>query len=58
MDAKDHAIVMNNEDMGKGRTEDYFWPAIVLFTRKEKILTERTDYANGLVLLSLTEFSL
>lgn len=41
MDAKDHAIVMNNEDMGKGRTEDYFWPAIVLFTRKEKNINRK-----------------
>lgn len=58
MDAKDHAKVMYNEGIGKGRTESHFWPATVLFMRKEKILTERTDSANGLVLLSLTEFSL
>lgn len=58
MDAKDQTEVMNNKIAGKGRTEDHF-DLLQYFSQEEKkILAERTDCANGLVLLPLTEFSL
>ena len=58
IDTKDHTKVMNNKIVGKGRTEAHF-DLLQHFSQEEKkILAERTDCANGLLLLSLTEFSL
>lgn len=58
MDAKGQTEVMNNKIAGKGRTEDHFDLLQYFSQEGKKILAERTDCANGLVLLSLTEFSL
>lgn len=58
MDAKDHTEVRNNKMVGKGRTEDHFDLLQYFSQGEKKFLAERTDSANGLVLLSLTEFSL
>lgn len=58
MDTEDHTKVMNNKIVGKGRTQDRFNQLQCFSQEEKKRLAERTDCANSLVLLSLTEFSL
>lgn len=56
MDTKDHTKVTNNKIVG-GTTEDCL-DLLQYFSQEKKFLAEETDYINGVVLLSLTEFSL
>lgn len=56
MDTKDHTKVTNNKIVG-GRTEDRL-DLLLYFSQEKEFLTEKIDYTNGVVLLSLTEFSL
>lgn len=58
MDAKYHTNVTNNKIVGKRRTEDSFDLLQYLSEEEKKFLAERAGYANVLVLLPLTEFSL
>lgn len=56
MDTKDHAKVRNNKIVG-GRTEDHL-DLLQYFLQEKKLLAEKTDCNNSVVLLSLTQFSL
>lgn len=56
MDTKDHTKVTNNKIVG-GRMEDHL-DLLQYFLQEKKFLAEKTDCINGIVLLSLTEFSL
>lgn len=56
MDTKDHTKVTNNKILGV-RTEDCL-DLLQYFSQEKEFLAEKMDCTNGVVLLSLTEFSL
>lgn len=58
MDAKYHNKVTNKKIVGERRTEDSFDRLQYFSQEEKKFLAERAGYANGLVLLPLTVFSL